>query len=585
MAKAATIADDLKDFATALLLRPTQSGATAPMLRAVEVLAREGNLAHGRALAALDTAAMEECPLGSERTYFQEASALAEELARNLDTDPALISRFANALAADPLGMPTDYDPPRIALKLLLLGQGLPLTAELRAFCAAKQLENTQAQLLHGALLALTSPRYAVNDRSKRANLLTAMADLDEELRFLLFALPPSARLSVREGIEICAEGESLEAHPLGLAMRAEVHAALSRDADRLGRHEHPATCVSGRFCPSPFEYAQVNPDGKVYGCCPAMLPSPLGDLRFMDLHEAWNSPVAQAVRASVLDGSFRHCDGARCGYIKDGVLPRVDTLEEEHRAFVRDKKTQLEGGPKIINMSYDRTCNLACPSCRPGSVALKGRSFRAAERIHKNLLRHGLAHARNLIVTGSGDPFASRLFLDFLRGFKPEENPGLRIHLSTNAVLLTPSMWKSIAHEAVDIIDVSIDAASPETYALNRGGNFARLLENLAFLGNLLRNGEIRTFNLHFVVQENNFHEMVDFVALGRRVGASRICFKELQDWGTYGPGEFARRAIHRLEHPRHEEFLSVLRDPGLNGVDVLLFDMGDLVTLHALG
>ena len=39
----------------------------------------------------------------------------------------------------------------------------------------------------------------------------------------------------------------------------------------------------------------------------------------------------------------------------------------------------------------------------------------------------------------------------------------------------------------------ISVDAAHPDTYAINRrGGSFAKLLENLEFISSLRRNGPL---------------------------------------------------------------------------------------------
>jgi len=117
---------------------------------------------------------------------------------------------------------------------------------------------------------------------------------------------------------------------------------------------------------------------------------------------------------------------------------------------------------------------------------------------------------------------------------------------------------------ERITSAEISIDAASPETYAINRrGGAFDTLLENLAFVAELRRDGPLRSLKISMVVQENNVHEMVDFVRLGQRFGADIVYFGRLVDWGTFTPSEFRRRAIHRSDHPRHPDLLAALAHP----------------------
>lgn len=332
----------------------------------------------------------------------------------------------------------------------------------------------------------------------------------------------------------------------------------------------------AGRFCPNPFEYAQIDPDGSMFLCCPAMLFRKTGNLGQEDLLEAWNSAEAQEIRASILDGSFRYCSAETCGLLRNGLLPHIADLENpEHRRMVEEKQTILDHGPRTINFSYDQSCNLACPSCRSKKIVLKGEERDFAGRIHEKVTGPHLADARRLHITGSGDPFVGRYFLDFLQTFNPQEYPEIRIQLSTNGLLLTPKMWDSICNEAIDWIDVSIDGASAETYGANRGGDFDKLVKNLRFIGELRQSGAITTYNLHYVVQQNNYHEMADFVRLGISVHCDGVLFKQVQNWGSWAPEEYAIRAIQHPAHPEHLQFLEAVQDPMLQHPIVRMHDL----------
>jgi MoaA/NifB/PqqE/SkfB family radical SAM enzyme len=137
-------------------------------------------------------------------------------------------------------------------------------------------------------------------------------------------------------------------------------------------------------------------------------------------------------------------------------------------------------------------------------------------------------------------------------------------IYLHTNAQLWTPRMWDTIPAEVQALVkdaQISIDAATAETYAVNRrGGKFETLLENLAFIQSLRASGQLRWLGFNMVVQENNFAEIPEFVRLGRRFGADNVSFQQLTNWGTFSDEEFAARAVHRPEHPRHRDLGKVL-------------------------
>jgi MoaA/NifB/PqqE/SkfB family radical SAM enzyme len=327
-------------------------------------------------------------------------------------------------------------------------------------------------------------------------------------------------------------------------------------------------------FCAKPFEEFEVRANGDVYTCCSAWLPVPIGNLKRGGPDEIWNSPTAQAIRRSILDGSFRYCSRGNCPLIIDRRLKRRDALSEpSHREIVRDGRTRLEQRPLRVLMSQDRSCNLSCPSCRQ-DVILAGKAEQdrlnaLAERTLFPLLRD----ARQVKITGSGDPFASAHFRHVLKRLAELRLPQLRVQIQTNGVLLDERAWGELGLEGlVESVWVSIDAATPATYAVvRRGGDFARLLSNLVFLAWLRESGRLPLLRLDFVVQALNFREMPAAAELARALGADGIYFQMIRNWGTYSVAEFREHYIGSPDHPAYFEFLAVLRHPSLDwpGVD----------------
>jgi glycosyltransferase involved in cell wall biosynthesis len=156
-------------------------------------------------------------------------------------------------------------------------------------------------------------------------------------------------------------------------------------------------------------------------------------------------------------------------------------------------------------------------------------------------------------------------------------------IHLQTNGLLWTPEIWNTIAPEIRELItsaEISIDAATAGTYRINRrGGSFDRLLKNLEFIGKLREDGPLEWVGISMVVQENNFEEMPEFVRLAERYNFDTAYFSRLVNWGTYPEEEYNSRAIHSPTHPRHKEFLEVLR---LEEFDQQLVNLGNLTELR---
>jgi pyruvate-formate lyase-activating enzyme len=338
-------------------------------------------------------------------------------------------------------------------------------------------------------------------------------------------------------------------------------------------------------FCSKPFEWfevTQLNGRGGVYLCCPSWLDTPIGNLQYQSVSEIWNGEQAQRIRRSILDGSFEYCNRSRCSFLQNesGPVKRVEDVEDRDlRTAIEKKLTTLPYGPKQIVCTYDRSCNLSCPSCRT-EVIVESESKQDILNIQQRIQNEALKDASYLHISGSGDPFGSPFFRKWLQTMKRQDMPNLeRIHLQTNGMLWTSKMWGTIAGEIQQLVrsaEISIDAATPETYSMNRrGGDFEQLLENLEFISKLRRTGPLESVKISMVVQENNFMEMPDFARLGRRLDFDTVYFGQLVNWGTFSEEEFADRAIHLPGHPRHAEFVSLLQSEIF---DDPLVDLGNL-------
>ncbi len=353
---------------------------------------------------------------------------------------------------------------------------------------------------------------------------------------------------------------------------------AIRRAVETVGRAVAPATRpgrADGLFCSRPFQWLEVSrgqEEGEAFVCCPSWLDRPIGNLTRQSLAEVWNGKVAQEIRHSILDGSFKYCNGSRCPHLQtltEPVQKAEDVSDPELRRAIRDRLTVVPWGPRQVNCSYDRSCNLSCPSCRTGLIVESTRRDEILA-IQQKLRDEALPGARLLYITGSGDPFGSPFFRKWLQTLRRSDAPRLEvIRLHTNGLLWTKRLWATIAEEIRPLIkqaDISIDAATPATYAVNRrGGRFETLLENLEFIATLRTSGPLEWLGINMVVQANNFAEMPDFVRLGRRYRVDTVYFQQLVNWGTFSDEEFCERAVHLPDHPLHTAFLDVLRDGAL--------------------
>jgi len=300
-------------------------------------------------------------------------------------------------------------------------------------------------------------------------------------------------------------------------------------------------------YCSTPFRRFHINIEGDVNLCFGhTWTTKGVGNILQEDPMAIWHGARATEFRQSILDGSFRYCTNCRCPELLD-----LDTSPANLDLSYID----------VLALAYDYRCNIWCPSCRQERV----KPSPLAAEIHRRVLDSKiLLFVKTLACNGSGEPLASPYFWDLIRHLPNLDcHPELGFVLCTNGLLLTADRLDDVrsAGKPVRGIEVSVDAATPATYNLNRrGGDWSRLLENLAYIATT----EI-PLRLNFVVQANNFTEMPAFVELAKGFGASYVRFDALTDWGAFTQEEFAHRAIHVPSHPQHGQLLQVLVHPSL--------------------
>ena len=273
--------------------------------------------------------------------------------------------------------------------------------------------------------------------------------------------------------------------------------------------------------CGRPYDTLLIDKMGSCFACeCQEWLPQSVGNLLKSSLQEILQSPMRKRLQDSVSNGSYRYCNSRLCTYISKNCFPHGD----------------LNKGLRQLRLAIDDSCNLSCPSCRKEKIFLyKGGTFRLRMRIMDRVLEFMRTREEPLLIhIGSdGDPFASVLYRAFMK--KAPDRDCFTYSLQTNG-LLFKQMFPRVRHviRRTKNINVSIDGATAETYEkLRRGGQWTKIKENLLFIGE--NKGMGYKFEMHMVVQKSNWHEMADMLSLARDVGADKVNFTRLADWGTF--------------------------------------------------
>jgi len=122
----------------------------------------------------------------------------------------------------------------------------------------------------------------------------------------------------------------------------------------------------------------------------------------------------------------------------------------------------------------------------------------------------------------GLGEPLLHTSIVDMVRQARML---GGKVELITNATLLTPQVSRGLIEAGLDVLWVSLDGATGESYAeVRRGGTLDGVLENLMAFRRLRRPAinPMPALGIAFVATRGNVADLPAVLNLGRRVGAS---------------------------------------------------------------
>jgi uncharacterized Fe-S cluster-containing radical SAM superfamily protein len=336
---------------------------------------------------------------------------------------------------------------------------------------------------------------------------------------------------------------------------------------------------MSSRTCENPFERLDLQENGNATVCCAQWMPNfSLGNVISGNETAAqiYNNDRAVAVRRSVLDGSFRYCDHDKCGRIPAEELPvKAEVPYPNAKRAVETGELTFES-PSTILLAFDQSCNLSCPSCRTHVITEKIGLQETKEQLIETSILPMLKGARTLNINPAGELFVSRPLRRLLSRLNSTSFPGLKLELITNGTLFNRREWERYPgiHDMIATVRISTDGATKETFEkLRRGANWETFIENMRFLAELRESGAFLQIHFSFTYQKDNFREMPLFVDVTHDIDPHRlVIFEKLDNWGAFTPEEYLDKAVHRLDHPLHQEFLSVIRQPKLKSVPFVL-------------
>jgi organic radical activating enzyme len=265
--------------------------------------------------------------------------------------------------------------------------------------------------------------------------------------------------------------------------------------------------------CNAPYRNIVIDYNSNCLICrCDGWLPIPVGQVQDFDtVEEVLSSPVAKILQKDIDDKKFTWCAVNHCGIINGNVIDNIYHLQ----------------------INIDESCNLWCPSCRRQQIMhINGPEFEKKHQDFKKILQWLDRFQEKILITlsGNGDPLASLIVRPMFHDFRPKSTH--KLLLKTNGLLIKKQLSKSdIFHNIVNF-SISVDAGTEDVYhKIRRGGKWSSLIENLDFLA---ENNKSKITTLNYAIQNSNFRDIENFVALCERYDFSGVVH-ELDDWSTW--------------------------------------------------
>lgn len=297
-------------------------------------------------------------------------------------------------------------------------------------------------------------------------------------------------------------------------------------------------------ICTFPFDSAQVSMQGDVFVCCPPWCNSySFGNIYEQSFDEIWNGERAKEFRRQFINGNYNICNLDLC--VKD-CSHKITPMEVVPK-------------PKTFIFCYDSTCNVKCIFCR--SCHQKQDLSYFNENMDM-IISSMLENAENVVLSGVGEALFSPHSRKLIKRIS-EMFPKVRFSLISNGVLCDKKNLEELGIiDKLISITVSLHATKKKTYdKLVVNGDFNRVMENLNFLSEMKKSGKLDRFILNFVVNSYNYKEMVPYIKMAQKIGAT-VGFLELLKLET-NEKVYEKINIFDEKHPKYNDFVKVLRNP----------------------
>ena len=184
---------------------------------------------------------------------------------------------------------------------------------------------------------------------------------------------------------------------------------------------------------------------------------------------------------------------------------------------------------PEQISLEITTRCNLDCVMCPhglPNGMLIKKD---ASDTLIDSLLAT-IDEVKYWHPIGTGEPLLARGFWRIIDALEGRSSPG--VVMNTNGVLLTRQNVERLVKAPIQHVNVSMDAALPETYKKIRGFDLRKVVDGARRLADAFARTPTPAGNMLFismVLMRENIEELPGFVLLAKDIGAHGVYVEQL--------------------------------------------------------
>lgn len=190
---------------------------------------------------------------------------------------------------------------------------------------------------------------------------------------------------------------------------------------------------------------------------------------------------------------------------------------------------------PSQIIVDNTELCNLACIHCAhqifKKSEYYGGRSLSPDlnAKLVDEVKQYGQGITQYIRYSANGEPLIHPRIYEMLE--YAVRNSGVTVTLTTNGTLMNEKRTERLLAAGVDVIDISIDAFTPETYAKIRvDGDLNVTRANVLRLLQMAKQLSVHTkVVVSYIEQPQNVHETRDFEAFWKDKGTDYVVVRRL--------------------------------------------------------